>query len=163
MEIWKAIEGYEGLYEISNYGRVKSLKRKRILKQCLTYKGYCCIGLYKNNKFKSFLVHRLVAMAFIQNPNKFPIINHKDENKANNHVDNLEWCTHKYNTNYGTGIKRKNEKCLKPIKCVETNIIYSSASELKKLYGYHTGLISDVCNGKRQHKTAYGYHWEYVA
>ena len=120
MEIWKDILGYEGLYQVSSYGRIKSLSRKRnngldktiILKENINNKGYKRINLHKNKKMKSYLVHRLVAQAFIPNPNNYPIINHKDENPSNNHVSNLEWCTYKYNNNYGT----KGEKISKALK-----------------------------------------------
>lgn len=118
-EKWKDIQGYENLYQISNLGRVKSLKRtvirkhnsilnlkERILKQ-QNMNGYKFVRLSKNNKTKQHLVHRLVATHFIDNPNKYKEINHKDENKENNVWYNLEWCTHKYNINFGTGNERR--------------------------------------------------------
>lgn len=98
-EIWKDIEGYEGMYEISSLGRVKSLiSNGLIMKQSKDKDGYCIVCL----KRKSFRVHRLVARAFIQNPNNLEQVNHKDENKSNNAIDNLEWCDTIYNINYGT-------------------------------------------------------------
>ena len=113
MEEWRDIEGYEGLYQISNLGRVKSFPRPTtpggILKTIKRKDGYCSIKLSKNGKVKKVLVHRLVAKAFIPNTNNLPIINHKDENPLNNNVDNLEWCDYKYNNNYGTLSKRKSE------------------------------------------------------
>ena len=116
-EIWKDIKGYEDLYQISNYGEVKSLEKKagfstrkeKILKQHLDKDGYVKVYLCKNNKVKFLSVHRLIAEAFIPNPNNFPQINHKDENKQNNKIENLEWCTCKYNINYGTRTKRQKE------------------------------------------------------
>ncbi len=109
-EIWKDIEGYEGLYQVSNLGDVRSLKyaggnKVKILKQG-NVNGYKRVSLHKNNKQKNYFVHRLVAMTFIPNPNNLPLVNHKDENKTNNSVDNLEWCTQKYNINYGSAIKK---------------------------------------------------------
>ena len=113
-ELWKDIIGYEGLYQVSNLGRVKSLERVTISKNgkrytcqelCLRFgniKGYKFVVLRKNCKSRQVLVHRLVAQAFIPNLDNLPEVNHKDENPANNCVDNLEWCTHKYNSNYGT-------------------------------------------------------------
>lgn len=114
-EIWKDIKDYEGLYQISNLGNVKVLDRKiknnynyfvrkeKILKLCVSKKdGYVYVCLTKNNKGKTVKVHRLVAKAFIPNPNNLPQVNHKDEDKTNNCVDNLEWCTSLYNNNYGT-------------------------------------------------------------
>lgn len=115
IEIWKDIEGYEGLYQVSNFGNVKSLNYNRsgkenILKPQKNENKYLHISLCKNKKQKTFLLHRLVALAFLKNPQNFPCINHKDENKENNHVDNLEWCTHEYNLKYGTRLEKISEK-----------------------------------------------------
>ena len=116
-EVWKDIEGYEGLYQVSNLGRVKGIndymkyKSGRILTQYLMDrgKGYYKVWLYKNTKRKMCYVHRLVAQAFIPNPNNYPDINHKDENSRNNVVENLEWCTEAYNMSYGTLQDRRRE------------------------------------------------------
>ena len=105
-EIWKPILGYENLYNISNLGNVFSIQSKRNIKQTKNSKGYLIVGLCKNKKRKSCLIHRLVAEAYIDNPNKLPEINHKDENPLNNTITNLEWCTHKYNMNYNNLDKR---------------------------------------------------------
>ena len=115
-EEWRDIKGYEGKYQVSNLGRVKSLKdskenyREKILSNSTDKRGYSNVNLYKNGKRNYFKVHRLVAEAFIPNPNNYPQVNHKDENKTNNCVSNLEWCTHEYNINYGTRNKRVSEK-----------------------------------------------------
>ena len=119
-EIWKDIKEYEGLYQISNLGRVKRLKfinrhlnfkKERILKPYKDGgKNYFIIALYKNGKREYKQIHRLVAEAFIPNTNNFPLVNHKDENKTNNYVNNLEWCTCKYNTNYGTSRLKMSKK-----------------------------------------------------
>jgi WD40 repeat protein len=108
-EEWKDIEGYEGLYMVSNFGRVVSIQgcNPRIMKLGTTHKGYQCVGLQKEKQHKTCVVHRLVAQAFIPNPDNLPQVNHKDECKTNNRVDNLEWCTDKYNHNYGTYIERQ--------------------------------------------------------
>ena len=103
-EIWKDIVGYEGLYQVSNLGNVKRInffKKERFVIPCSKGSGYLYVSLSKNNKQKNFYIHRLVATAFIENPDNLPVINHKDENRSNNIVDNLEWCTQKYNCNYG--------------------------------------------------------------
>lgn len=100
MEKWKSIKGFEGLYEVSDLGRVRSIKSDTILKGELLH-GYKRVALF-NEKYKKVFVHRLVADAFIPNPDGLPQINHKDEDKTNNCVDNLEWCTSKYNMNYGS-------------------------------------------------------------
>lgn len=118
MEIWKDITDYKGLYQISTLGRVRSVDRMRKSKHHgvskvkgriltpLIQDGYYLVTLCKDNKMKHFRIHRLVAEAFITNPNNFPFINHIDEDKSNNKVENLEWCTREYNNNYG----HRNEK-----------------------------------------------------
>ena len=115
IEEWRPVVGYEGLYEVSNTGRVRSLDkydsmnrflRGRILRLFTDGLGYLRAQLYSNSKRKSFLVHRLVAQAFIPNPDNLPQVNHRDENPSNDSVDNLEWCDGKYNVNYGTRIDR---------------------------------------------------------
>lgn len=115
-EGWRPVPGYEGIYEVSNLGRVRSLDRikrngrgmkGRIVKlQEHPKTGYVAIGLYKDGTEKMTLVHRLVALAFIPNPDNLPEINHKDEDKTNNKADNLEWCNRTYNNNYGTRKQR---------------------------------------------------------
>ena len=110
-QIWKDIEGYEGLYQVSNTGKVRSLNykgtgKKKIWKYAITINTYKQIALYKNGEIKYYYIHRLVALAFIPNPNNYPVINHKDENPDNNAVWNLEWCTQEYNINYGNCRKK---------------------------------------------------------
>ena len=134
MEKWKNIAGYEGKYQISSLGRVKSLnyrntRKKKIIKLKKEKNGYIRVGLHYKGKQNLKSVHRLVAEAFIPNPNNYPIINHKDENKQNNRVDNLEWCTIKYNNNYGTRIEKAK------IKMKENHADYSG--EKHPMYGKH--------------------------
>jgi site-specific DNA-cytosine methylase len=122
-EVWMPIPGYEGIYEVSNFGRVKRLPlgkqwhyrqtHNNIRKQKVGRNGYCCVNLSKDNAVKWYSVHRLVAMAFIPNPSNYPCVNHRDENKQNNCVENLEWCSYQYNANYGTGTKRQQESKMK--------------------------------------------------
>lgn len=113
-QIWKDIEGFEGLYQVSNTGRVRSLNylhtgKTKVMKQNTDKDGYRNITLKNNNKCKTYFIHRLVALAFIPNPLNLPQVNHIDENKTNNAVWNLEWCTQEYNINYGTRNKRISE------------------------------------------------------
>ena len=114
IEIWKDIPEYEGLYQVSNFGNVKSLNylctgKEKIMKPTKNKDGYLYINLYKDGKRKMFKVHRLVCFAFLENLLNYPCVNHKDENKENNHVNNLEWCTHEYNNNYGSKNERASE------------------------------------------------------
>lgn len=114
-EIWKPVVGYEGLYEVSNLGRIKSLncynyKYPRILKLGKRPDGYLCVGLSKNNTTKTKVVHRLVAEAFIPNPDNLEMVNHKDEDRANNNVENLEWCTRSYNQLYSLKLHPERNK-----------------------------------------------------
>ena len=112
-ELWLPIIGYEGLYDVSNLGRIRNSRTNKILRLGKHRQGYKLVSLYKNKKEKTFLAHRLVAMAFIENPHSFLEINHIDENKENNNVSNLEWCDRVYNANYGTGNKRRIEQRIK--------------------------------------------------
>ena len=168
-EIWKDIDGYEGLYRVSNLGRVKSLKqgKEKILKQVLV-NNYLAISLYKNNEKKLCKVHRLVCQTFLLNPQNLPQVNHKDENKTNNKVDNLEWCDVKYNNNYGTRTQRANEKNTNG-KCSKTVLQYSkdgefirqwkSTKDVERNLGYGHSQISACCRGK--YKSSYEFVWKY--
>lgn len=161
VEIWKDIKGYKGLYQVSNLGRVKSFyfKKEKILKLRFTGRYYQAI-LTKNGKQKSYLIHRLVAIHFIPNPKNLPTVNHKDENKANNNVDNLEWCTQMYNIHYGTGLQRRIATQYKPVLCIEKDIIYPSQIEAGRQLGICHRHINDCCKGRRN--TTGGYHWKYA-
>ena len=150
-EEWRDIKGYENLYQVSNKGRVKSLgngksnySKERLLKTRKNKRGYIQVNFSKDGKIKMFYVHRLVAETFIPNPNNYPVINHRDETPCNNCVENLEWCTQKYNVNYGTGKFRTAAKNSRPVKCLdlETNktTYYDShkEAEIKMNIGYGT-------------------------
>lgn len=175
-EQWRDIIGYEGLYQISNFGRVKSLKyhrsdKERILKPKKEKNGYLQINLYKDEKLKTMFIHRLVANAFIPNEDIFKTqINHKDENKENNNVNNLEFSTPKENSNYGT----RNERMAKakinhPKKSKQVNQYsldgnfirsFPSTMEIERQLGFSNVCISACCLGKQ--KTAYNYIWKYI-
>ena len=164
MEVFKDIKGYEGLYQVSNLGNVKSLNyngtgKERILKSCVHKSGYLVVILYKDGKAKIHYVHRLVAEAFIDNPDNLPCVNHKNEDKTDNRVENLEFCSYQYNINYGT----RNERISKIVVQYTLDGVfveeYPSVSEAKRQLGYSQGNISECCLGKR--KTAYGYKWKY--
>lgn len=168
-EEWKDIKGYEGLYQISNLGRVKSLnynktKQEKILKAGYSKEGYAFVNLCKKGKNLHITVHKLVATAFIENPNNYTEINHKDENRSNNNVKNLEWCSHLYNMNYGTGIERRSQKRKIPVNQYDklNNFIkkWASAIDVQNSIGINQSAIIACCKGKN--KTAGGYTWKYV-
>ena len=169
--IWKDVVGFEGLYQVSNLGEVKSLISNKILSPSKKRNGYLQVTLFKDGDRKYCLIHRLVAIAFIENPFDLPQVNHIDECKTNNCVWNLEWCSEKYNTNFGTGIERQvnkrkdkfklgnNKRALK-CRCIETNIEYECIKSASEATGITEGNISRCCRGIR--KSAGGYHWEYI-
>lgn len=160
-------------YSVTDDGRVFSLNyhmsgKKKEMKQRLCC-GYNRIGLWICGEPKHFLVHRLVALAFIPNPDNLPEVNHKDECKTNNRLDNLEWCDSKYNNNYGTRTKRSSETHLnrkdlsKPVKQFTKDgrfiTDYPSIAEAERQTGFDQTYISKCCKGR--YKQAYGYIWRY--
>ena len=153
-EIWKDIKDYEGHYQVSNLGRVKSIKfgKEIILKQHINIKGgYYYVCLLKNGKHKNYYVHRLVAEAFLPITDNLPQVNHKDENKLNNSVDNLEWCDAKYNINFGTCIERRSKKTSKPV--LQYTLDGKFVKEWKSTMecgrnGYNQGNVAACCQGK---------------
>ena len=175
-EIWKQIKGFEELYSVSNYGNVRRDKtnnkagtgnyarEEHIKSQKINNKGYFLVDLYKDNKRHQFLVHRLVAIAFLDNPNNYNVVNHKDENKLNNAVENLEWCSQKHNMNYGTcpyRIGKANSKIIAQFD-KSGNFIknYNSIIEAERQTNISNGTICDVLKGRR--KSAGGFLWEYA-
>lgn len=181
-EIWLPIDDYDG-YEVSNYGRVKSLERvdslgrtvkERILKQGNDKDGYQRVQLCKDGNPKMLSVHRLVASAFIPNSNNLPQVNHIDEVKTNNHVSNLEWCTVEYNCNYGA----RNEKVSKAMSgkfgkdnptskqviqlTLNNEVVktWDSMMDVQRKLGYYQSSISQCCKGR--YKSAHGYKWVYA-
>ena len=164
-EIWCPIKDYEGLYEVSDQGRVRSLKfgKERVLNPVRDDGGYLLVNIWKNGEKKMCKVHRLVSQAFIPNPDNLPEVNHKDEDKTNNKVSNLEWCDRKYNQNYGTRTKRQAEKLSKPIlqytKSGEFVKEWKSMNDVQRNLGYSKGNISSCCTGRL--KSAYNFIWKY--
>lgn len=191
-EIWKAIEGYEGIYQVSNLGRVKRLARdivqknpnpasndvcvqhidERIMNLNKTYNGYMLVHLRgaADGKRRWFSVHRLVAMTFLPNPDNLPQVNHKNEVRDDNRVENLEWCTNYYNMHYGNCQRRIYEgQHFKPVDVYTKDgkflKHYNSLVEASRATGVATGVVSWICQGitrnrvKRQ--TAKGYRFKY--
>ena len=168
MEIWKDVVGYEGYYQVSNLGRVKSLnyrgsKKEKILATNLERTGYVRTHLCKEGQHKTIRIHRLVAEAFLPNPDHKNCIDHINTNRADNRVENLRWVTHEENCN--NDLTRKNNgnkavcKCRK-VMCIETGVIYNSIIEVERQLGILHSDISKCCNGTR--KTTGGFHWEYI-
>ena len=160
-EIWRDIEGYQGLYQISNKGHAKSLKwgKERILKPWINSSGYYYIILCNDSVKKAFRLHRLVAETFITNPYNLPEVNHKDENKKNNCVDNLEWMRHIDNCNYGTRNERISRKILQYSKSEEFIREWPSSHEVERVLKIAQTNIIQCCKGKR--KSAGGFVWRY--
>lgn len=165
-EIWKSVVGYEGLYEVSNLGSVRSLPRKgtnitgRVLRYSTDRCGYRQVILAKFGERKCAKVHRLVAQAFLPNENNHPCINHKDENKQNNNVGNLEWCSYYYNNIYNGRAKKAASKKHKKVFCVELNSVFDSFADAARSTQISAGNICWCCKGNLQ--TAGGYHWRYA-
>lgn len=159
----KDIKGYEGLYAITSCGKVWSYRSQKFLKPSIAGHGYCSVSLCNNGKQKTFKIHRLVAEAYISNPNDLLEINHKDECKEHNYINNLEWCDRSHNVNYGSrtnkAVKARFGHGLK-IYCKELNRIFESQTAAAKELGLWQGNITKVCTGKA--KTTGGYHFEFL-
>lgn len=165
-EEYKDIEGYENLYQVSNLGNVKSLNynrtgKERILKPIKDNNGYLFVTLCKEREHIKYSIHRLVAEAFISNSDNLPQVNHIDEDRTNNNVTNLEWCTAKYNSNYGSRTERSALSRSKQVMCIETGVAYPSSSEAARQLGFAQTNISRCCNGIRN--TCGGFHWRFVS
>lgn len=172
-EIWKDIEGYEGLYQVSNLGRVRSLNynqtgKVKVLK-LYNKRGYLEVALSKNGGKKFCLVHRLVAQAFIPNPDNFPCVNHKSERKSENQAFNLEWCDHRYNNSYGTRGQRiskaltngkRSKKVYQYTMGGEFIKVWQSTMEVERQLGFSQPCISKCCLGEQSQ--SYGYKWYYT-
>ena len=169
IELWKDIEGYEGLYQVSNHGRIKSLHQykgtnERYIKLLANDRGYLMAGLHKDGRMTRRYIHRLVAEAFLENPDNLPQVNHKDEDKANNRADNLEWCTNEYNEVYGTGkLRSAKARSVAVVQCDRKGTfikVWNGMNEAARSLGKNSNHIHECCKGKM--KTAYGYVWKYA-
>ena len=175
-EEWRDIPELKGFYQASNLGRIRTVDRfinsgnfshrrfSKIINPKLNGFGYLRVCIFTNGKRRLAFVHRLVASAFIPNPNNRQWVNHKDENKTNNKVNNLEWCDSLYNYHYGTGPKRRSISRSKPIAQLSLNgelvkIWYGTREACRNMHAYPSGICR-VLKGKA--KVAYGYKWEYV-
>lgn len=176
-EVWKDIPEYKGLYQASNFGNIRSLDREitqlangrkmhftyvkkgRVLAQSIQNGGYPVVSISVNARRKICTVHRLVASAFIENPNDFRDVNHKDGNKQNNYVENLEWVEHSENIKHSYR-KLGQKRHYKPIRCIDTGITYQSCKEASVMTGINKSSINHAVNGVSNH--AGGMKWEKV-
>ena len=190
-ELWKDVVGYEGLYQVSNMGRVRSVdhetetvrngvtfmmpKKGRVLAPVTRRHGYLGVMLYgrgghARRGFRTFSVHRLVAEAFVENPHGYAEVNHLDECKTNNRADNLEWCDRTHNVRYGTGIERGHKKIgeahRRPViqMDMQGNAIreWESLTDVERKTGMSKSNICNCCGKKKRYSHAYGYKWEYA-
>ena len=162
MEEWRDAKEYEGKYQVSNTGKVKSLNyrntgKEKIMKPQDNGKGYLFVQLCKDGKVENCRINRLVAQAFLPNPNNLPEVNHKNEDKTDNRVENLEWCTTQYNVEYSQG------KAVIGINKISGLIVeFPSAKEASRQMGISQGNITMCCQGKR-YKSAGGFYWHYAS
>lgn len=184
MELWKPIKNYEGLYEVSNLGRVRRvdsavnsglrfnpsvIRKGRVLKQNTKKTGYLTVDLSSGNKVKTISVHRLVAEAFIEKVEGKNCINHKNCNRADNRVENLEWCTHKENTEHASRLGRFHNPNKKPVRCRQTGVVFESSYQAAEWVNAtrfkNSRQVRGLANKIRSaslgvQKTAYGYTWD---
>ena len=156
----KDIKNYEGIYAITENGEVWSYRSNKWLNPSTHYRGYKVVCLSDKGKADSFFVHRLVAETFLPNPDNLPEVNHKDENKANNSIANLEWIDHTQNINYGTAMTRASKAKSKSTYCLELDKYFDSVLEAAQYTNIPKASISQCCTQRRQ--LAGGYHWRYV-
>jgi hypothetical protein len=167
-EEWKEVLGFDILYEVSNLGRVRTrydekkgyTKEYRFVSPRDNGHGYLCFNWKQKKHQRTVYLHRLVAENFVENPNRHTEINHKDEDKTNNRAENLEWCEHKYNCNYGTRNQRSATSKKKPVECIETGAVYSSANEAARQNGICKTAILNCIHGRT--KTSGGYTWRFA-
>ena len=180
MEEWKDVVGYEGLYKVSSIGRIErqeysqtlpngsvGIIKKHYVKTYVGSNDYLYVQLCKNNKVKRYSVHRLVAQAFIPNPNNYKEVNHKDQNKGNPCVENLEWCDRKYNTNYGTAREKFAIARSIPVERYTLDGEYLDTWYSEQQYLRENGIkgqsmILKVCKRIKPYYTAYGYRWKFI-
>lgn len=156
IKIWKELDGYPN-YKISNMGEIYSVRYKRLLNPSMDKNGYLVVTLMFNKKRKTFFVHRLVAKTFLENPNNLPTVNHKDENKQNNRVDNLEYMTFKDNVRYSQSKKvyqyDLNYNLIK---------VWDSVMDIERTLNINSGIISSCCNKRYRYKTSHNFIWSYT-
>lgn len=161
MEKYCIIENFDN-YAVSNYGNIKNIKNGRILTPVVNKNGYYAYTFCQNGIRKNLKIHRLVALYFVENPNNYPYVNHKDGNKLNNNINNLEWCTPKYNDNHArkNGLKKQNKPIIAENILTNEVIIFDSISECGSILGINKGTIHKVLTGKRN-KT-HDYKFSYI-
>lgn len=171
-EEWRNIPGYEGLYQVSNIGRIRSLDRlvmkwngmrivhSQIISQIRSGNGYMSVTLSRDGKKHQVTVHRLVAISFLDNPNNLPTINHKNGIRDDNRVDNLEWCSYSENNKHAFRVLGRNNSHAVPVRCIETGDVFSSMTDAAQAFGITTTSVSGVANGK--YKQTHGLHFSFA-
>lgn len=182
-ETWRDIPNYEGLYQVSSIGNIRSLDReiragcrwkgtkpakirgRNIVATPNIKKGYLTVCLYKAGKYRRFSVHRLVAAAFIPNPYGHPCINHKNEICTDNRIENLEWCSYRYNNNYGTHTQRMRKTKSKPVLCYDSNgnflMRFNSSLEAGDFFGVtRDAIFKNILHGSKNRKTNCSFKYE---
>ena len=176
-EVWKNISEFPN-YQVSSLGRVRNITTRKVLKGVDNGMGYLQVIIFKAGKGYTRKIHRLVAESFLENPENLPEINHRDEDKANNAVSNLEWCSHEYNINYGTRNDRTGKansiallgkqnslgkkNAAKPVKCMETGEIFKSARDAARKYNLSLDSVCNAANPNHRQKTSGGFTWKYL-
>lgn len=164
--MWKEV-AVNPKYEVNENGEVRHRERKQILRGKIDRYGYKVITMSSGDRKKpqSVTAHRLVAMAFIPNPDNLPSVNHKDEDKLNNRVENLEWCDNLYNTRYGTGQQRSRDARKRPVEAVRDGVVvqrYNCVGDAAEALGVSPSSIKDVLRKKRWHKSCRGFEWRFA-